>query len=222
MPCKFGTVVCWGLYMKNPLLKKLALTGLICVFFLPIPGYAGPETGDMKAYLEEKNPTSLGEYPSIFEYLYDKHTSALKEATQLTVMYFFTAADDPTLNDILSLTNIAVISAIAQADAELAQAEVLGEEGQDNRGVYISEAVCGSVNGALGSSYKQVTSAGQAVEGGLEAAITAGVDPDYAATVVTRGIDTCLEERLENDVRIIIGDGELPGSDTSVCVSNCI
>jgi hypothetical protein len=222
MPCKFGTAVSWGIYMKNQLLKKLAITGLICVFLLPIKGHAGPETSSMKAYLEEKNPKTLGEYPSIFEYLYDKHTSALKEATQLTVMYFFTAADEPQLNDILSLTNIAVIAAIAQADAELAQAEVLGEEQKDNRGLYISEAVCGSFKGALGSSYKQVTSAGQAVEGGLQAALTTGIDPDFAATVVTRGIDTCLEERLENDVRIIIGDGELPGSDTSVCVSNCI
>ena len=67
-----------------------------------------------------------------------------------------------------------------------------------------------------------MTSAGQAVEGGLQATLLAGVEPDFAATVVTRGIDTCLEERLENDVRIIIGDREGTGSDINVCVSNCI
>ena len=106
--------------------------------------------------------------------------------------------------DIMSLTNIAVISAIAQADAEMSQAKVQGEDGQDNRGIYISEAVCGSFKGAIGSAYKQVTSAGQAVEGGLQATRLAGVDEDFASTVVTRGIDTCLEERLENDVRLII------------------
>lgn len=208
--------------MKNRFLKKLALTGLISVFFLPAPGYAGPETGSMKAYLEEKNPKSLSEYTSVFEYLYNKHTAVIKEATQLTVMYFFSAADNPQLNDIMSLTNIAVISAIAQADAEMSQAKVLGEEGKDKRGLYISEAVCGSFKGAIGSAYKQVTSAGQAVEGGLQATRIAGVDPDYAATVVTRGIDSCLEERLENDVRMIVGDREVPESDTNVCVSNCI
>jgi len=134
------------------------------------------------------------------------------------VMYFFTAADDPQTQDIMSLTNIAVISAIAQADAEMSQAKVMGVDEEDNRGIYISEAVCGSFKGAIGSAFKQVTSAGQAVEGGLQATLIAGVDPDFASTVVTRGIDTCLEERLENDVRII---GER-GSDTYVCVSNCI
>ena len=205
--------------MKNRFLKKLALSGLICVFFLPASGYADPETSDIRAYLEEKNPKSLPEYPSVFEYLYDKHTTVIKEATQLTVMYFFSAADDPQLNDIMSLTNIAVISAIARADAEMSQARVLGEDAEDNRGLYISEAVCGSFKGALGSAYKQVTSSGQAVEGGLQAALNAGVDPDYAATVVTRGIDTCLEERLENEVRVILEESV---SDTNVCVSNCI
>ena len=206
--------------MKGRLFLHVLLAGAFIAAFLPGTGIAASssETSSMKAYLEEKNPKSLGEYAPVFEYLYEKHTNVIKEATQLTVMYFFTAADDPQLNDIMSLTNIAVISAIAQADAEMSQAKVMGVDEEDNRGIYISEAVCGSFKGAIGSAYKQVTSAGQAVEGGLQAAVFAGVDPDFASTVVTRGIDTCLEERLENDVRII-GERE---SDTNVCVSNCI
>ena len=206
--------------MKDRLFLHILLAGAFFVSLLPVTVIAASssETNSMRAYLEEKNPTSLGEYATIFEYLYDKHTTVIKEATQLTVMYFFSAADDPQTQDIMSLTNIAVISAIAQADAEMAQAKVLGEDEQDNRGIYISEAVCGSFKGAIGSAYKQVTSAGQAVEGGLQATLLAGLDPEFASTVVTRGIDTCLEERLENDIRII----DLPGSDTYVCVSNCI
>jgi len=206
--------------MKGRLFLHVLLAGVFFAAFLPGTGIAASssETSSMRAYLDEKNPKSLGEYASIFEYLYEKHTEILKEATQLTVMYFFSAAEDPQTHDIMSLTNIAVISAIAQSDAEMSRAKVLGEDVKDNRGLYISEAVCGSFKGALGSAYKQVTSAGQAVEGGLQAALNAGVDPDYAATVVTRGIDTCLEERLENDVRII----EEATTDTNVCVSNCI
>ena len=207
--------------MKDRLFLHILLAGAFFVSLLPVTGMAASssETNSMRAYLEEKNPTSLGEYANIFEYLYDKHTTVIKEATQLSVMYFFSAADDPQLNDIMSLTNIAVISAIAQADAEMSQAKVQGEDAQDNRGIYISEAVCGSFKGALGSAYKQVTSANQAVEGGLQAASLAGVDEDFASTVVTRGIDSCLEERLENDVRLLI---EEYISDTNVCVSNCI
>jgi len=207
--------------MKGRLFQYILLAGAFFAAMHPVAGIAASssETTSMRAYLEEKNPTSLGEYANIFEYLYDKHTTVIKEATQLSVMYFFSAADDPQLNDIMSLTNIAVISAIAQADAEMAQAKVLGEDEQDNRGIYISEAVCGSFKGAIGSAYKQVTSAGQAVEGGMQATLLAGLDQDFASTVVTRGIDTCLEERLENDVRIIV---EEVGSDTNVCVSNCI
>ena len=206
--------------MKDRLFLHILLAGAFFVSLLPVTVIAASssETNSMRAYLEEKNPKSLGEYTSIFKYLYENHTTVIKEATQLTVMYFFSAADDPQTNDIMSLTNIAVISAIAQADAEMAQAKVLGEDEQDNRGIYISEAVCGSFKGAIGSAYKQVTSAGQAVEGGLQATLLAGLDPEFASTVVTRGIDTCLEERLENDIRII----DLPGSDTYVCVSNCI
>ena len=207
--------------MKGLLFQYILLAGAFFAALLPVAGIAASssETTSMRAYLEEKNPTSLGEYANIFEYLYDKHTTVIKEATQLSVMYFFSAADDPQLNDIMSLTNIAVISAIAQADAEMAQAKVLGEDEQDNRGIYISEAVCGSFKGAIGSAYKQVTSAGQAVEGGMQATRLAGLDPEFASTVVTRGIDTCLEERLENDVRLIIEESR---SDTYVCVSNCI
>ena len=207
--------------MKGRLLQYILLAGAFFAALLPVAGIAASssETTSMRSYLEEKNPTSLGEYANIFEYLYDKHTTVIKEATQLSVMYFFSAADDPQLNDIMSLTNIAVISAIAQADAEMAQAKVLGEDEQDNRGIYISEAVCGSFKGAIGSAYKQVTSAGQAVEGGMQATRLAGLDPEFASTVVTRGIDTCLEERLENDVRLIIEESR---SDTYVCVSNCI
>jgi len=206
--------------MKGRLFLHILLTGAFFVVFLPGTGIAASsETSSMKAYLEEKNPKSLDDYPSIFEYLYDKHTTAIKEATQLSVLYFFSAADDPQTQDIMSLTNIAVISAIAQADAEMSQAKVQGEDGKDNRGIYISEAVCGSFKGALGSAYKQVTSANQAVEGGLQATRLAGVDEGFASTVVTRGIDSCLEERLENDVRLLI---EEYISDTNVCVSNCI
>lgn len=207
--------------MKGRLFQYILLAGAFFAALLPVAVIAAPssETNSMLGYLEEKNPTSLGEYANIFEYLYDKHTTVIKEATQLSVMYFFSAADDPQLNDIMSLTNIAVISAIAQADAEMAQAKVLGEDEQDNRGIYISEAVCGSFKGAIGSAYKQVTSAGQAVEGGIQATRLAGLDPEFASTVVTRGIDTCLEERLENDVRLIIEESR---SDTYVCVSNCI
>ena len=209
--------------MKGRLFQYILLAGAFFAALLPVAGTgiaaSSSETNSMLGYLEEKNPTSLGEYANIFEYLYDKHTTVIKEATQLSVMYFFSAADDPQLNDIMSLTNIAVISAIAQADAEMAQAEVLGEDEQDNRGIYISEAVCGSFKGAIGSAYKQVTSAGQAVEGGIQATSLAGLDPEFASTVVTRGIDTCLEERLENDVRLIIEESR---SDTYVCVSNCI
>ena len=206
--------------MKDRLFLHILLAGAFFVSLLPVTVIAASssETNSMRAYLEEKNPKSLGEYTSIFKYLYENHTTVIKEATQLTVMYFFSAADDPQTNDIMSLTNIAVISAIAQADAEMAQAKVLGEDEQDNRGIYISEAVCGSFKGAIGSAYKQVTSAGQAVEGGLQATLLAGLDPEFASTVVTRGIDTCLEDRLENDIRII----DIPGSDTNVCVSNCI
>ena len=206
--------------MKGRLFLHILFAG---VFFVFLHGTAiaasSSETSSMRAYLEEKNPKSLDEYASIFEYLYDKHTAVIKEATQLTVLYFFSAADDPQTQDIMSLTNIAVISAIAQADAEMSQAKVQGEDAQDNRGMYISEAVCGSFKGAIGSAYKQVTSAGQAVEGGLQATRLAGVDQGFASTVVTRGIDTCLDERLENDVRLII---EEYGSGTYVCVSNCI
>ena len=207
--------------MKGRLFQYILLAGAFFAAMHPVAGIAASssETTSMRAYLQEKNPTSLGEYANIFEYLYDKHTTVIKEATQLSVMYFFSAADDPQLNDIMSLTNIAVISAIAQADAEMAQAKVLGEDEQDNRGIYISEAVCGSFKGAIGSAYKQVTSAGQAVEGGMQATLLAGLDPEFASTVVTRGIDTCLEERLENDVRLIIEESR---SDTYVCVSNCI
>jgi len=207
--------------MKDRLFLHILLAGAFFVSLLPVTVIAASssETNSMRAYLEEKNPKSLGEYTSIFKYLYENHTTVIKEATQLTVMYFFSAADDPQTNDIMSLTNIAVISAIAQADAEMAQAKVLGEDEQDNRGIYISEAVCGSFKGAIGSAYKQVTSAGQAVEGGMQATLLAGLDPEFASTVVTRGIDTCLEERLENDVRLIIEESR---SDTYVCVSNCI
>jgi hypothetical protein len=207
--------------MKGRQFLHILLAGAFSVVFIPATGIAASssETSSMKAYLEEQNPKSLDEYASIFEYLYDNHTAVIKEATQLTVLYFFSAADEPQTQDIMSLTNIAVISAIAQADAEMSQATVQGEDGQDNRGIYISEAVCGSFKGALGSAYKQVTSANQAVEGGLQAASLAGVDEDFASTVVTRGIDSCLEERLENDVRLLI---EEYISDTNVCVSNCI
>ena len=207
--------------MKGRQFLHILLAGAFSVVFIPATGIAASssETSSMKAYLEEQNPKSLDEYASIFEYLYDNHTAVIKEATQLTVLYFFSAADEPQTQDIMSLTNIAVISAIAQADAEMSQATVQGEDGQDNRGIYISEAVCGSFKGALGSAYKQVTSANQAVEGGLQAASLAGVDEGFASTVVTRGIDSCLEERLENDVRLLI---EEYISDTNVCVSNCI
>jgi len=207
--------------MKGRQFLHILLAGAFSVVFIPATGIAASssETSSMKAYLEEQNPKSLDEYASIFEYLYDNHTAVIKEATQLTVLYFFSAADEPQTQDIMSLTNIAVISAIAQADAEMSQATVQGEDGQDNRGIYISEAVCGSFKGALGSAYKQVTSANQAVEGGLQATRLAGVDEDFASTVVTRGIDSCLEERLENDVRLLI---EEYISDTNVCVSNCI
>jgi len=207
--------------MKGRQFLHILLAGAFSVVFIPATGIAASssETSSMKAYLEEQNPKSLDEYASIFEYLYDNHTAVIKEATQLTVLYFFSAADEPQTQDIMSLTNIAVISAIAQADAEMSQATVQGEDGQDNRGIYISEAVCGSFKGALGSAYKQVTSANQAVEGGLQATRLAGVDEGFASTVVTRGIDSCLEERLENDVRLLI---EEYISDTNVCVSNCI
>jgi len=210
--------------MKGRLFLHILLAGAFFVAFLPGTGIAASssETSSMRAYLEEQDPKSLDEYASIFEYLYDNHTAVIKEATQLSVLYFFSAADEPQTEDIMSLTNIAVISAIAQADAEMSQAKVQGEDAKDNRGIYISEAVCGSFKGAIGSAYKQVTSAGQAVEGGLQATRLAGVDANFASTVVTRGIDSCLEERLENDVRLILGDRYLPGSDTYVCVSNCI
>jgi hypothetical protein len=198
--------------MKNRFLKKIALIGLICAFFLPIQGYAN--SGEIKEYLEEKNPKTLAEFPAIFDELFARYSPVIRETTQLIVLWFFGAADDPQLDDIIVLTNTAVISAIARADAEMSVAAATGEDGKDRRSVYITDAVCGSYKGALGAAYQQTTASTKTVDGGLQGAVAGGVEMSLASVAVNRGIETCLNDRRDTGLQLYI--------ETMVCVEDCV
>jgi hypothetical protein len=167
--------------MKNLLLKKSAIFILIFAIFQPMPGYADV-VSDVKAYLEERNPQSLGEYLSVFAYIYDEHAPAIKESTQTAVLYYFGSIEDPKLDDIITLANYAVTSAIARADAEIAIAKATDEEGKDKRGFYMTDAVCGSYKGALGAAYQNSTASWKTVEGGIKGALATGAAPPPCVT----------------------------------------
>jgi len=181
--------------MKNLNLKNLALTGLICALFLPATGFASVEA-DVKAYLEGKNPQSISDYPPAFSGVYENYVPLIKESTQVTVIYYFSEADVHTYEDIATLTGYAVTAAIAESRKD-------GNE--DDLAAFITDAVCGSFKGGLRAAYKQVASAENVVKGGLTAALDAGVPPDFAATAVSRGIDSCMEEKLEYEVALVLG-----------------
>ena len=195
------------LAMKKNRVKKLGLAGLFCALILPVPGFTDSVTTDVKSYLDEKKPENISEYPPVFEHVHDQHAPVIKESTLVTVLFYFTEADEPKVDDIITLTRQAVTSAIAKANAELAASRAAGEEGEDRRGFYITDAVCGAFSGALSSAYKQTTAAWKSVEGGMLAALAAGADPSFAATVVSRGIDTCLDEKLDYEVWMYVQQG---------------
>ncbi|GMR06702.1 MAG: hypothetical protein BMS9Abin25_1321 [Gammaproteobacteria bacterium] len=181
--------------MKGRLFLHTLLAGAVFIALLPATGIAASVENDVKEYLQDKNPSAITEYPEAFKEVYERHAPVIKESTLATVVYYFSESDKQSLQDISILANQAVTAAISKSRSD-------GDE--DDLASYITGAVCGSFRGGIHAAYKQVTSAGQAVEGGLQAALDAGVNPDFAATAVTRGIDTCLQERLENDVAIII------------------
>ncbi|MFW2439076.1 MAG: hypothetical protein ACN4GR_06865 [Arenicellales bacterium] len=180
--------------MKSSILKKSAFAGIFCA--LVLPAAAASVDSDVEDFLQDKNPQSIADYPEAFTEVYEKHAPVIKESTLATVVYYFTETDEHSSEDIVQLTNQAVSAAIAISRSD-------GDE--DDLASNITDAVCGTFKGGIHAAYKQVTSAGKAVEGGLQAALDAGVEPDYAATAVTRGIDTCLQQRLDNDVALIVG-----------------
>ena len=137
--------------MKNVIIRNAGLAGLLCAMILPVMSYADSVENDVKAYLEDKKPQSLVEYQPVFVDIHGKHSPVIKESTQVTVLYYFTKAKDPQVDDIITLANQAVTSAIARADEEKAAAEKAGEEVGDRRGFYITDAVCGSFKGSIGS-----------------------------------------------------------------------
>jgi hypothetical protein len=47
----------------------------------------------------------------------------------------------------------------------------------------------------------------------MQAALAAGVEPSFAATVVARGIDTCLDEKLDYEVWLYVHSGIRIGLD---------
>jgi hypothetical protein len=109
----------------------------------------------------------------------------------------FAASDEA---EIVAQAEDAVTAAIASANAEGGSTEGL-------RSTYITDAVCGAFKAALDASYKQTTAAWKTVEGGMKAALASGVEPSLAATVVSRGIDACLEEKLEYKVWMFVQHG---------------
>ena len=237
--------------MKNMIIRNTGLAGLLCVMILPVTSLADSVQSDVKAYLEDKKPQSLDDSPPVFVHVHSKHAPAITESTHVTVLYYFTEADEPQIDDVIMLTNQAVTSAIARAEEEKVVAEKADE---DRRGFYITDAVCGSFKGALGSAYKQTTAAWKAVEGGMQATLAAGIEPAFAATVVSRGIDACLNEKLNYEVWMYVQHGlntglsgtgvtfsylastgayllppgmngeidTFPQFDTEVCVENCV
>lgn len=246
--CFWTKLLVEGVPMKNFILKKAALTGLVCALSLPVTGLADSVESDVESYLEGKNPQSLSNYPAVFTGVYGQHAPMIKESTQITVLHYFNEADSHSYEDIAILTGLAVTAAIAEARSD-------GDEGDLEQ--YITDAVCGAFKGGLQAAYKQVGSEAKTVEGALNAALDAGVQPNSAAAAVVRGIDACLEERLEYAVAPVIGAtvgqilgatgvsysyiapyqsylppefgtgdpqyfADRPGFDTEVCVSNCI
>ena len=148
--------------MKKTSVRKAALV-VLPVLFLLAPGLHASVESDVKSYLDENKPTSLSDYPGVFTDVYGKHAPKIKESTQVSILYYFTVAENPQIDDVITLTNQAVTSAIVKADQEKATADQAGEEGEDRRGFYITDAVCGSFRGALASAYKQTTAAWKAV-----------------------------------------------------------
>jgi hypothetical protein len=218
--------------MKKCSIKNLGLVGLFCAMALPATGFSASVESNVKEYMKDKDPQSITEYRDAFSSVFDKYTPIIKETTQAIMLYFFGEADDHSQQDIKVLANYAVTAAIVKARSD-------GNE--DDLAAYITDAVCGSFKGGLHAAYRQVTSAGNTVEGALQAAIDSGIKPDYASTAVTRGIDTCLQQRLENDVAIILGQkvgnyiapyqaylphtrrsGDPEVVDPPICVSNCL
>ena len=228
--------------MKKFSIKNLGLAGLFCALSLPIYGYAASVESDVADYLKDKNPQSISEYPAAFTDVFDKHAPIIQESTLSTTVYYFNEADNHSKEDLGELAKYAVIAAIAKARSD-------GNE--DDLAAFITDAVCGSFKGGLHAAYKQVTSADATVRAAYQAALDEGVEPAYASTAVTRGVDTCLEQRLDNDVAMVIGgivgnylapyqaylpptlgSGDVnllrkntqnfPGFDTDTCVSNCL
>lgn len=192
--------------MKKYTVKNTGLAGLL-VLFMPMVSFAASIESEVKAYLEQNQPTGLDSYLPVFNELYNQNAPVIKEPTYVAVLYYFATADDPKIDDEIVLANSAVTSAIAKADAEAADAKAKGEEIEDRRGFYITDAVCGAFKGALSAAFKQTTAAWKAVEGGMKAALDGGVEPSLAATVVSRGIDTCLDEKLDYEVWMYVQDG---------------
>lgn len=191
--------------MKKHSVKNIALAGLLTL--MPVTGFAASVESDVKSYLQENKPEGLDNYPQVFDFVYSRHAPVIKESTFVTVIYYFTTAEDPKIDDEIVLASQAVTSAIAKAEAEMAEARANNEQVEDRRGLYITDAVCGVFKGAIRSAFKQTTSAWKAVEGSLKAALAAGVEPNLAATVVSRGIDTCLDEKLEYEVWMYVQHG---------------
>ncbi len=191
--------------MKNIILKNIALTVLICALFIPVVAFSDSVESDAKSYLDGKNPQALSDYPPVFTSVYEDHAPLIKESTQVTVIHYFNETDKGNYEDIATLTGQAVTAAIAEARSD-------GNENDLTQ--YITDAVCGSFQGSLRSAYKEVSSETKVVEGGLKAALNAGVQPDSAATAVVRGIDACLQKRLDYAVAPAIGAtvGEILGA----------
>ena len=192
--------------MEKYSVQNCCLAGLL-VLFMPVIGFAASVESDVKSYLQENNPEGLGDYLPVFEHVHSKHAPVIKESTYVTVQYYFATADDPKIDDEIVLAGNAVTSAIARADAEMAEAKAKGEEVESQRSSYITDAVCGAFRGAIRAAYKQTTASWKAVEGSVKAALAAGVEPSVAATVITRGIDTCLDEKLDYEVWMYVQHG---------------
>lgn len=192
--------------MKKDSVQNISFAGLLALC-MPVIGFTASVESDVKFYLQENQPEGLDNYPAVFEHVYNKHAPVIKESTYVTVLYYFTTADDPKIDDEIVLASNAVTSAIAKADAEMAEAKAINEKLEDRRGFYITDAVCGAFKGALGAAYKQTTAAWKAVEGSMKAALANGVEPSLAATVVSRGIDACLDEKLNYEVWMYVQHG---------------
>jgi hypothetical protein len=185
--------------MKAVANRRNSIAGHLCTYIfalaMPVLGFADSVEDDITAYLKDKNPQSISDYAGAFGDIYGKHAPVIKESTLFTVQYYFSEADESGQQDINTLAYQAVTAAIESAKSD-------GNE--DDLAAFITDAVCGAFQGGIHAAYKQVTSAGNAVEGGLQAALDAGIEPGYAGTAVTRGVDTCLQERLENAVALVI------------------